>query len=76
MTMPEFRKVEFSMRHLFPELECCKEVDQYGDLVPALFEDIIGSIDTTVERLSVRKQNSHAPPRLLGGFTNPTGGRL
>ncbi len=72
MTMPEFRKVEFSMRHLLPELECCKEVDQYGDLVPALFEDIIGSIDTTVERLSVRKQNSHAPPRLLGGFTNPS----
>jgi len=71
MTMPEFRKVEFSMRHLLPELECCKEVDQYGDLVPALFEDIIGSIDTTVERLSVRKQNSHAPPHLLGGFTNP-----
>lgn len=71
MTMADIRKFEFSMDYLLPRLEYCKEVDQYGDLLPTLFEDIVRKIGTTVERLSLRKLNSHAPPRLLGRFKDP-----
>jgi len=71
MTKTDIRKLEFSVGHLLPLLGCCKEVDQYGHLLPMLFEEIIRGIGTTVERLSLRKLNSHAPPRLLGRFKDP-----
>lgn len=71
LTRADIRKFECSIDYLLPVLECCKEVEQYGALLPHLFENIIGELGTTIERLSLRKLNPHAPPRLLGRFQDP-----